>query len=150
MYLVSACLTGINCRYDGKGSKNEFISDLVKQGKAIPVCPEQLGGLSTPRTPCEISICKNCRKKVITKNGQDFTEQFTEGAQKVLAIAKAAGIKKAILKSKSPSCGCGLIYDGTFTRKLIKGNGLTAQMLIDNGIEVHTEKELGDRVSHDE
>lgn len=142
MYLVSACLAGINCRYDGKNSENKAIVDLVKQGKAIPVCPEQLGGLPTPRVSCEIVIDEMGDKKVVSKEKKDFTKHFIKGAEETLKIAKYTGIKKAILKSKSPSCGCGCIYDGTFSGKLIKGNGLTAELLIKNGIEVYTEKDI--------
>lgn len=142
MYLVSACLAGVNCRYDGKNSENKWICELVKVGQAIAVCPEQLAGLSTPRISCEIVIDEMVDKKVISKDGQDLTEKFVLGAEKTLAIAKAMGIKKAILKSKSPSCGCGLIHDGTFSGKLIEGAGLTAELLIKNDIEVYTENEL--------
>jgi len=142
MYLVSSCLAGVNCRYDGKNNKNKVIGEFVNQGQAIFVCPEQLGGLPTPRTSCEIVMDETCNKKVISKDEQDFTEEFTAGAEKTLAIANAKGIKQAILKSKSPSCGCGLIYNGTFSGKLIKGNGLTAELLIKNGIEVYTENDL--------
>jgi uncharacterized protein YbbK (DUF523 family) len=139
MYLVSSCLAGINCRYDGKNSENKFIIELVSQGKALPVCPEQLGGLETPRACCEITTDLRNNKKVVNQEGQDFTKQFSEGAEKTLAIAKVIGAKKAILKSKSPSCGCEEIYDGKFSRQLVKGKGLTAELLIKNGIEVYTE-----------
>lgn len=142
MYLVSSCLAGINCRYDGKNHENKLIVDLVKKGEAIPVCPEQLGGLSTPRTSCEIVIDEKNRRKVISKDKRDCTNEFMLGAEKTLKVAKAVGAKKAILKSKSPSCGCGLIYDGTFSGKLIEGNGLTAELLIQNRIEVCTENDL--------
>lgn len=142
MYLVSSCLVGINCRYNGGNSEHKAIVGLVNQGKAIPVCPEQLAGLSTPRSSCEIVIYENGDIKVISEDGQDFTKQFIEGAKKTLAIAKAIGIKKAILKSKSPSCGCGLIYDGTFSGNLIEGNGLVAELLIKNNVEVYTENDL--------
>lgn len=142
MYLVSSCLAGFNCRYDGKNSENKVIVELINKGEAIAVCPEQVGGLPTPRESCEIFIDESGHKKVIRKTGEDFTEEFLEGAKKTLAIAKAIGTKKAILKSKSPSCGCGLIYDGTFSGKLIEGNGLTAELLIENGIEVYTEDDL--------
>lgn len=142
MYLVSSCLAGVNCRYDGKNSENKIIVELVKQGKAIPVCPEQLGGLQTPRICCEIVMCNDDNKKVMSKDGQEFTKEFTKGAENILAIAKVIGIKKAILKSKSPSCGCGHVYDGTFSGKIIEGNGLAADLLIENGIEVYTENDL--------
>lgn len=141
MILVSACLAGVNCKYDGGNNLNEKILELVKKGEAILVCPEQLGGLTTPRTPSEISIIEG-NKKVINKDGEDVTINFVRGAEEVLRIAKSLNITKAILKSKSPSCGCGLVYDGTFTGTKIPGNGITAQLLIDNGIEVITENDI--------
>lgn len=142
MYLVSACLVGINCRYDAKNSKNDWITELVNQGKAIPVCPEQLAGLPTPRNCCEICSYDDGDRKVISNDGRDLTQEFILGAEKTLEIAKNNNIKSAILKSKSPSCGCGLIYDGTFTGQLIEGNGLTTELLLQNGIKVITEKDL--------
>lgn len=142
MYLVSSCLAGVNCRYNGGNSEHRVILELVKRGEAIAVCPEQLAELPTPRPSCEIVIDEIGNKKVISKDGQDFTKEFIEGAKKTLAIAKAIGIKKAVLQSKSPSCGCGLIYDGTFSGRLIEGNGLTTEILIKNDIEVYTENNL--------
>lgn len=139
MYLVSACLAGINCRYDGKNNYNEEIMELVKKGEAILVCPEQLGGLATPRFPSEVSI-QNEERKVINNHGEDVTENYEKGAQEVLELAKKMNIKKAILKAKSPSCGCGLIYDGTFSKTKVEGNGVTAQLLLDNGLEVFNEE----------
>ena len=112
MYIVSACLAGIKCRYDGKDNENNDIIKLVKEGKAIPVCPEVLGGLPIPRVPCEIIEDKSGKLKVINKEGKDCTLEFLQGAQKALAIAEVVGADTAILKSKSPSCGCGKIYDG--------------------------------------
>ena len=141
MYLVSACLAGVNCRYDGKDSADKKVVELVNQGKAIPVCPEQLGGLSTPRISCEL-VNQPGDKKIINKEGTDRTKEFCLGAERTLAIAKALGIKKAIMKSKSPSCGCGQIYDGSFTGRLIPGNGMAVELLLQNGIEVITEKDL--------
>ncbi len=141
MYLVSACLAGIECRYDGKGKAEDAIVKLVQQGKAIPVCPEQLGGLTTPRISCEI-VDRLGERKVINKEGDDRTEEFVLGAERTLAIAKALGIKKAIMKSKSPSCGCGMIYDGSFSGRLIPGNGLAVEQLLQNGIEVISEKDF--------
>ena len=127
MKLVSACLIGINSRYDGKNSLNERCLKLFKKGELIPVCPEQLGGLPTPREPAEIQ--KN--GKVKTKSGKDVTKNFVKGAKETLKIAKTLGIKEAILKSKSSSCGYGQIY-----------NGVTATLLKKNGIKIITEKEL--------
>lgn len=139
MYIVSACLAGIKCRYDGKGSENNDIIKLVKEGKAIPVCPEVLGGLSIPRIPCEIIEGKSGKLKVINKEGKDCTLEFLQGAQKALAIAEVVGADTAILKSKSPSCGCGKIYDGKFNGKLVYGDGITTRLFKENGIKVYTE-----------
>ncbi|TCK93233.1 uncharacterized protein YbbK (DUF523 family) [Natranaerovirga hydrolytica] len=145
MYLVSACLAGINCRYNGSHTKNDYVLKLVKEGKAIPICPEVIAGLKTPRTPCEIVIDGHNNKKVVDKEGNDFTKEFYDGAYKTLEVAKTLNVKEVILQSKSPSCGYGWIYDGTFTNNLIKSNGLTAQLLLDNGIKVFTEKNINKR-----
>lgn len=141
MIIVSACLCGVQCRYDAKSNLNEDIKKLVENGQAIPVCPEQLGGLTTPRTPCEI-VCDSDRIKVMSIEGANCTKEFMKGAQETLNIAKMAGATKAILKSRSPSCGCGSIYDGSFSKTLKEGNGITVQLLLDNGIEVITEEYL--------
>ena len=135
MYIVSACLAGVNCRYDGKNSLNSKIKKLVSQGKAIVVCPEELGGLPTPRSPCE-----NKNNKVVSKKEEDFTEQFKQGAQLSLKIAQSANCKKAILKTMSPSCGYGKIYDGSFSHKIIKGNGVFADILEKNKFKIYTEE----------
>lgn len=137
MYLVSSCLAGINCRYNGKSSENKFIIDLIKSGNAIPLCPECIGGLPTPRDPSEI-----VEGRVLTNKGVDVTKEFILGAEKILEICKLLKIKKAILKSNSPSCGYLTIYDGSFTGKLITGNGITSDLLSKNGIEVFTEKDI--------
>lgn len=137
MILISACLAGLHCRYDGKDKPNEHVMRLIAEGKAIPVCPEQLGGLPTPR-PCS-QIKEN---RVITEDGEDVTVQFHRGAEEALAIAKLAGAKKAILKSKSPSCGSGKIYDGNFTGTLISSDGIFTALCKRNGIEVVTEDEF--------
>ena len=139
MYIVSACLAGIKCRYDGKDNGDEKIIQLVKEGKAITVCPEVFGGLSIPRVPCEIVLDDKGNIKVINKEGVDCTENFKEGAKKTLAIAEILGADTAILKSKSPSCGCGKIYDGTFSGKLVEGDGVAAKFLTENGIKVYNE-----------
>ncbi|MBE6059409.1 MAG: DUF523 domain-containing protein [Clostridium sulfidigenes] len=142
MYLVSSCLAGINCRYNGSNSENKYVAGLVKEGKAIAICPEQLAGLPTPRACCEIVIDENSNKRVISKEGIDLTKSFLKGAEKTLGIIKAAGIKKAILQSRSPSCGYGMVYDGKFSGKLIEGNGVVAELLMKNGVEVYTENDL--------
>lgn len=141
MILVSACLVGINCKYNGKNNYNEKILDLVRSGKAIPLCPEQLGGLSTPRVPCEIKFIAG-KRYVFNKDGLDVTEMFNKGAEEVLVFVKKMNIKKAILKSKSPSCGVGKIYDGTFSNNLIDGNGILAEMLVSSGVEVISSEEF--------
>lgn len=142
MYIVSACLAGVKCRYDGEGNDHERIKQLVAEGKAVVACPEVLGGLSIPRKPCELVKDKQGQEKVLTQEGIDCTEAFKEGAFKTLEIAKKVGAKKAILKAKSPSCGCGQIYNGTFSRTLIEGDGLTTRLLKANGIQVYTEKDF--------
>ena len=135
MILISACLVGINCKYNGKNNYNEKALELVKSGKAIPICPEQLGGLTTPRNPSEIKIINN-KRYVINNKNEDVTEQFVRGANEVLKLAKELDVEKVILQSRSPSCGVGKIYSGNFDKKLIDGNGILAQMLIENNIEV--------------
>jgi len=134
MHLVSACLAGIPCRYDGQAKPCQKVIDLVKEGKAIPVCPEQLAGMSTPRLPAE-----QLGARIIAKDGTDVTSQYQRGAREALRIALIAKCDKAILKSNSPSCGCGKVYDGTFSGTLVDGNGVFARLLKDNDIDVVTE-----------
>ena len=141
MYIISACLAGVNCKYNGENNKNNKILKLVQEGKAILVCPEQLGGLSTPRLPSEI-VVKDGKKKVLANDGTDVTENFLKGADETLKIAKMVGISKAILKARSPSCGYGEIYDGTFSGTTKRGNGITAELLKENGIKLYTEEEF--------
>ena len=134
MIIVSACLAGINCRYDGNDNLISEIKGLVLSGKAIALCPEELGGLPTPRISCEI-----CKDNVLNKLNEDVTEAFKVGAEKVLAIAKILDTKTAVLKANSPSCGYGMIYNGTFSGQKITGNGLTAELLASNGIQIKNE-----------
>ena len=138
MVIVSACLAGFNCRYCGDNKANEKIIQLIKEGKAVPVCPEQLGGLPTPRKVVEGPI----DGKVCSQDGEDFTEAFTKGAYEVLNFCKKINCTKAILKSYSPSCGVNKIYDGNFNETLIDGNGVTAKLLKENGIKVISDKDL--------
>lgn len=147
MVIVSACLAGVNCKYNGKNNLDERVVKLVAEGKAIPLCPEQLGGCTTPRVPAEIFegagrdvLDGKCR--VLTTDGEDITDKYLKGAYETLRIARISGAKKAILKSMSPSCGCGRIYDGTFSGKTHEGNGVTAELLQGNGIKVITENDL--------
>lgn len=137
MILVSACLAGIKCRYDGKDNANIKVMEMVKNGIAIPVCPEQLGGLQTPRIPAEIT-----EDKVLNKKGENVTSQFKKGAKETLRIAKLANCHKAILKQNSPSCGYGKIYDGSHSGRIIEGMGLTAQLLSKKGVIILTEEDL--------
>lgn len=137
MDIVSACLCGINCKYNGGNNFNPRVYRLLIEGKAIPVCPEVFGGLPTPRTPSEIR-----GDRVFMKSGEDVTEHFLEGAMKTLKVAQAVGAKRAILKQRSPSCGCGKIYDGSFEGKLIAGDGITTRLLKEYGIEVVTEEDI--------
>ncbi len=132
-FLVSACLIGVNCRYDCKSKTNPQIVDLLDQGLVVPVCPEQMGGLSTPREPAE-----RVNGKVLTASGKDVTQNFQMGAQEALKLAKMFGIKKAILKSKSPMCGKDQVYDGTYSGTLKAGHGVLTELLIANDIEVES------------
>ena len=135
--LVSACFLGINCKYNGQSNKNKKVLKLAKEKILIPVCPEILGGLPTPR-----EIAEQRGKKVITKSGKDVTKYFEKGAKEVLKIAKTLKIKKAILKQRSPSCGSGKIYDGTFSQRVIKGDGITTQLLKKHKIKIISEEDL--------
>lgn len=138
MILVSACLLGINCQYNGESDfTKELLEFLKDKGDFIAVCPEVLGGLPIPRDGAEI-----VGDKVKTVKGNDVTKEFLNGAERVLKFAKENNVDLAILKTKSPSCGVGTIYDGTFSRKLIEGDGITAALLRKNGIKVMTEKDL--------
>ena len=141
MILVSACLLGINSKYDGTNNYLEKLDEYLKGEEFIFMCPEQLGGLCTPRNPSEIKYVDG-KRKVFSNDGVDVTENFEKGAQEVLNICKKYNIKKAILKSGSPSCGYGKIYDGTFSGNKIDGNGITTELLLENGIEVISSKEF--------
>lgn len=129
--MVSACLLGEDCKYNGGNNRNEVLIDKLKNHEVIPICPEVMGGLSIPRMPAEIvgGIVK-------TADGTSVDAEFRNGAKKALEIAKEKGVELAVLQPRSPSCGCGQIYDGSFCGKLITGNGIFAQLLIDNGIKV--------------
>lgn len=135
--LVSACLFGCACRYKGDSCKNEALLALAKKHTLIPVCPEQLGGLPTPRDPSEI-----CGDKVVSSAGKDVTAEYRKGAQAALYIAETVGANAAVLKANSPSCGKGVIYDGTFTGNKTAGDGVTAKLFTRSDIAVFTEEEL--------
>ena len=148
MRLVSACLLGIKCSWDGKARyKNKKVIELLRKETLIPVCPEQLGGLATPRVIQQIEKGNgedvlDGRIRVKNKIGQDVTRQFIRGAKEALKIAGQYSIKEFIAKSNSPSCGCGSIYDGSFSRKLIQGDGVTVALFKRNGIKVITESDI--------
>ena len=135
--LVSACFIHEGYKYDGGANINEKIIKLSEKYDFILICPEVFGGLPSPRYPSEI-----VGTKVINSIGEDVTNAFVNGANKALELAKKHNVKKAILKYKSPSCGKGKIYDGSFSRQIVDGNGVAAQLLMENGIEVYTELEV--------
>ena len=138
--LISACLVGINCKFNGENNllNKDVLDEISKRFHLLFVCPEVYGGLSTPREPAEMKngvvVCKF--------SGKDVSENFKNGAEICLKIAKLNGCKKAILKSKSPSCGSGQIYDGSFSKRLILGDGITAKLLKENEILVYSEDEI--------
>ncbi|MCD6472222.1 DUF523 domain-containing protein [Candidatus Aerophobetes bacterium] len=148
MKLVSACLLGIRCNWDEKDRyKNKKVIELLKKEVLIPICPEQLGGLKTPRIPQEIqkgdgNDVLDGKSSVKNKAGEDVTAEFIRGAEESLKIAKQYNIKEFIGKSKSPSCSSNLIYNGSFSKKLIKGDGVTTALFKRNGIKVISENEI--------
>lgn len=135
--LVSACLMGVNCRYDGKSVLAQYLEETMEQYHLVPVCPEIFGGLPIPREPGE-----RIGNKVITITGKDVTEYYERGAMEVLRIARLYNCHYAILKERSPSCGYGKIYDGTFSHRLVDGNGVLAELLIKDGITVIGESKI--------
>lgn len=145
MILVSACLLGVNCKYSGGNNKNPDLIYRLQGKEMIPICPEELGGLPTPRPPAEIirgtgrDVLQG-KAKICLKNGRDVTREFKKGAEKIKEIAQARGISLAIMKERSPSCGVENIYDGTFTGKVIPGTGITAALLKEMGIPVISEE----------
>jgi len=180
MILVSSCLVGVNCRYDGKNNRNPELLRRLATGGILPVCPEQLGGLPTPRIPSEIiggtagdllnaypfileddddniklnitghqtinsfetDNLTDCSVQIVNEAGKDITKNFLRGAHEVARLAMRAGVRYAILKARSPSCGCGQIYNGTFTNCMINGDGITAALLQRLGIKVYTEEQI--------
>ncbi|ANQ51900.1 DUF523 domain-containing protein [Flammeovirga sp. MY04] len=140
-YIISSCLVGVKCRYNGTCSSTINLEDMIQSGEAIPICPEVIGGLPTPREPVEIQQTED-GIRVTNKAGNDYTPQFLKSAEEVLKICQDNGITNAILQSRSPSCGFGKIYDGTFSGKLIEGNGVVADKLFKNGISVMTDEEV--------
>ncbi len=139
--LVSACLLGEDCTYNGGSNRNENVIKLSEKHTLIPICPETFACLPTPRVPSEIK-----GGRVYSKDGKDLTKEFYDGAEKALYIAEESGCQAAILKEKSPSCGFGKIYDGTFSGTLTYGNGIAAQMLYEHGIRIYGESNV-ERIS---
>jgi len=135
--IVSACLAGLDTNYKGESKPHPEVTYLVKEGKAILACPEQLGGLTTPREPAE-----RLRERVVTKSGNDVTRQFERGADIFAQLVEMAGATTCILKARSPSCGVGCTYDGTFSDNLIKRDGVTAERLRRLDVELLTEEDL--------
>ena len=135
--LVSKCLTGCPCRYDGKSCPNEKVNEFLLGKEVFAVCPEQDGGLTTPRSPAE-----RIGDKIIAKSGADVTKEYLLGAEKALETAINNGVDLCLMKAKSPSCGKGKIYDGTFLGNLVDGNGVTSELLLKNGFKVITENDL--------
>lgn len=136
-YVVSACLAGVFSRYDGSCQELAPVLELIRQGRALPVCPEQLGGLPTPRPPCEILA-----GRVLNSEGRDLTEEFRRGAEEGLRLARLFGATRAVLKARSPSCGSGVVYDGTFSGRRVPGDGLFAAALKQAGFEIVDEEEF--------
>ena len=135
--LVSACLLGTYCRYDGSARVNSAVLALAEHYEIVPVCPEQLGGLATPRDPSE-----RLGERVVTDKGLDVTDPYCRGAEETLRLARLLGCSAAVLKEHSPSCGHDEIYDGTFSHRVVPGDGVTAELLRKNGIRVVGESGL--------
>lgn len=135
--LVSACLLGLECRYDGRDNLKPEIKKLLREHCLIPVCPEVMGGLPTPRVPAE-----RVGDRVIAQNGSDVTDAYEKGAREALKLAQLYGCQAAILKERSPSCGVGVIYDGTFSHTLTEGDGVAASCLRKNGLQVWGESQI--------
>lgn len=134
---VSACLLGHPCRYDGGSKPHAAVQALAGRYDLVPVCPECAGGLPIPREPSERQ-----GDRVFSRDGKDVTAEYLAGARRTLETVFATGSRVAVLKERSPSCGCGKIYDGTFTGTLVDGDGVTAELLKHNGIAVVGESEL--------
>jgi uncharacterized protein YbbK (DUF523 family) len=141
-YLVSACLAGESCRYDGSSCKNEWVAALILRGEAVGFCPEIEGGLGVPRERCELCEEPGGATRVISASGRDVTEYFLRGARKAVELVVKHGIGAAVLKSRSPSCGFGRIYDGSFSGRLVDGMGVTARLLREMGVCLYTEGDV--------
>ncbi len=145
--LVSGCLAGLPCSHDGQGRLNKTVRRLVDDGAAVPVCPEQLAGLPSPREMAEIdggdgTGVLDGKARVRSRPGKDLSAAFTKGAQETLKLARRHSCRMAVLKARSPSCGRGQIYNGSFRGRLKSGSGVTAALLMRAGIEVATDEEI--------
>ncbi len=137
--LVSACLLGCSCRYDGASKAHPLAERLAQRHELVPVCPEQLGGLPTPRPPAERQ-----GERVVTGDGADVTAQYRRGAEEALRLCRMLGCEAAVLKERSPSCGSGTVYDGTFSRALAPGDGVAAALLSAHGVPVYGESRIAE------
>lgn len=133
--LVSACLIGVKCRYDGGAKPDARVIALGEEHELVPVCPERFGGLASPREPSEI-YCG----RVVSRDGRDLTEAFKLGAERTLEAAERTGCRRAILKERSPSCGSSFVYDGSFSDRVVPGAGVAAALLMENGVRVCSEE----------
>ena len=137
--LISSCLLGNNCKYNGGNNYTPLVEELKKRYELVPVCPECFGGLPIPHDPSE-----RVGDKVLSKAGADVTAAFRKGAEKTLAVAEKQGVRRAVLKERSPSCGCGTIYDGTFTGTVVPGNGVAAELLLGHGVTIYGESRISE------
>ena len=135
--LISACLLGTNCKYSGGNNYTPMAEALKERFRLVPVCPETMGGLTSPREPAE-----RAGDKVLSRSGEDWTEAFRLGAERALETALAQGITLAVLKERSPSCGCGAVYDGTFTGTVVPGDGVAAELLKRHGVHIRGESQI--------
>jgi uncharacterized protein YbbK (DUF523 family) len=146
--VISACLLGIACNHEGRGSPRAVVDELARHYRLVPVCPEVLGGLPTPRAAAELQggdgadvVAGAGEARVVNIEGEDVTAAYRRGAEAAVAVAKAVGAERAVLKARSPSCGSSAVYDGTFSRRLVPGRGVTAAALAAAGLEVGSEED---------
>jgi len=146
--LISACLLGVACNHEGRGSWRAVVDELAKEYRLVPVCPEVLGGLPTPRAAAELQggdggalVAGDGDVRVVNVEGEDVTGAYRRGAEAAVAVARAVGARRALLKARSPSCGSTAVYDGTFSRRLVPGRGVTAAALAAAGLEVGSEED---------
>lgn len=136
--VVSACLLGVRCNHEGEANTSDAVRDLARTHRLVPVCPETVGGLPTPRPPAELQP----DGRVVDAQGDDVTAAYARGAAAAVRLARATGAEEAVLKARSPSCGCHEIYDGTFTRTRVAGEGVTARALREAGVRVRSEEDV--------